>query len=54
MLNSFVRITEFSVKYQRGKRYCQIKNEYEWLFPGFNHVDGTVEGAMKAGMEAYP
>lgn len=26
----------------------------EWFFPGVNHVDGTVEGAMKAGLEAYP
>lgn len=26
----------------------------EWLFPGGGHVDGTVEGAMRAGLEAYP
>ncbi len=26
----------------------------EWMFPGAEYVDGTVEGAMKAGMEAYP
>lgn len=26
----------------------------EWLFPGAGHIDGTVEGAMKAGLEAYP
>jgi len=26
----------------------------EWFFPGEEFVDGTVEGAMKAGMEAYP
>ena len=26
----------------------------EWLFPGSEHVDGTIEGAMKAGLEAYP
>ena len=26
----------------------------EWFFPGVQHVDGTIEGAMKAGMEAYP
>jgi hypothetical protein len=25
----------------------------EWLFPGSGSVDGTVEGAMKAGLEAY-
>ncbi|HUI32502.1 MAG: hypothetical protein PHO84_09845 [Dysgonamonadaceae bacterium] len=26
----------------------------EWFFPGEHHVDGTIEGAMKAGLEAYP
>ena len=26
----------------------------EWLFPGAGHVDGTVEGAMRAGLKAYP
>ena len=26
----------------------------EWLFPGGGHVDGTVVGAMRAGLEAYP
>ncbi len=26
----------------------------EWWFPGSDLVDGTVEGAMKAGLEAYP
>ena len=26
----------------------------EWMFPGAGHVDGTVQGAMKAGLEAYP
>jgi hypothetical protein len=25
----------------------------EWFFPGSQHVDGTIEGAMKAGLEAY-
>jgi hypothetical protein len=25
----------------------------EWMFPGSNLVDGTVEGAMAAGLEAY-
>lgn len=25
----------------------------EWLFPGSEFVDGTVQGALKAGMEAY-
>lgn len=26
----------------------------EWFFPGQEFVDGTIEGAMKAGMKAYP
>jgi hypothetical protein len=26
----------------------------EWMFPGNDYLDGTVEGAMKAGLEAYP
>jgi len=26
----------------------------EWFFPGVEYVDGTVEGAMRAGLAAYP
>lgn len=26
----------------------------EWFFPGSEHVDGTIEGALKAGVKAYP
>ena len=26
----------------------------EWLFPGSEQVNGTVEGALKAGLAAYP
>lgn len=26
----------------------------EWMFPGAGLVDGTIEGAMKAGLKAYP
>jgi hypothetical protein len=26
----------------------------EWFFPGSDYVDGTIEGAMKAGLAAYP
>jgi len=26
----------------------------EWLFPGAGLFDGTIEGAMRAGLEAYP
>ena len=29
-------------------------DEEEWFFPGSEHIDGTIEGAMKAGLEAYP
>ena len=25
----------------------------EWMFPGSGNIDGTVEGAMRAGLEAY-
>jgi hypothetical protein len=37
--------------------YRHSRNFYdpdEWMFPGSGHVDGTVEGAMRAGIEAYP
>ena len=26
----------------------------EWMFPGQNLLDGSIEGALKAGMEIYP
>lgn len=26
----------------------------EWLFPGSGYLDGTIEGALRAGLEAYP
>ena len=26
----------------------------EWFFPGSSLFDGTIEGALKAGLEAYP
>ena len=29
-------------------------DEEEWFFPGAEHVNGTIEGAMQAGLEAYP
>ena len=37
--------------------YKYSRNGYdpdEWFFPGSNHVDGTVTGALRAGLEAYP
>ncbi|MDQ3257265.1 MAG: hypothetical protein M3R15_25830 [Acidobacteriota bacterium] len=41
---------EFAIyKYSDG-RY----DPEEWFFPGSGHVNGTIEGAMKAGLEAYP
>jgi hypothetical protein len=26
----------------------------EWFFPGAEEVDGTIEGAMRAGLMTYP
>ncbi|WP_423225411.1 hypothetical protein [Candidatus Amarolinea aalborgensis] len=26
----------------------------EWFFPGAEEVDGAIEGAMRAGLKAYP
>ncbi len=40
---------EFAVfKYSSGTYSAD-----EWLFPGSSHVDGTIEGALKASLEAY-
>jgi hypothetical protein len=33
---------------------CEQYDPDEWLFPGAGLFDGTIEGAMKAGLEAYP
>jgi hypothetical protein len=41
---------EFAIYKYSSERY----DPEEWMFPGISHVDGTIEGAMKAGMEAYP
>lgn len=41
---------EFAIFKYSSERYAPE----EWMFPGSGHVDGTVEGAMKAGLEAYP
>ena len=40
----------FAIYKYSDERY----DEEEWFFPGAGHVDGTIEGAMKAGLEAYP
>jgi len=41
---------EFAIYKYSDERY----DPDEWLFPGSGHIDGTIEGAMKAGLEAYP
>ncbi len=40
---------EFSIYKYSSNRY----DPDDWFFPGFNYVDGTVEGALKAGEEVY-
>ena len=41
---------EFAIFKYSDERY----DPEEWLFPGGEYIDGTVEGAMRAGLEAYP
>ena len=41
---------EFAIFKWSSERY----DPDEWFFPGSEQVDGTIEGAMKAGLEAYP
>lgn len=41
---------EFAIFKWSSERY----DPDEWFFPGSELVDGTIEGAMKAGLEAYP
>ena len=41
---------EFAIFKYSDERY----DPEEWFFPGSEHVDGTVVGAMKAGLAAYP
>lgn len=41
---------EFAIYKWSSERY----DSDEWLFSGSEHVDGTVEGAMMAGLRAYP
>ena len=41
---------EFAIYKHSSERY----DPDEWFFPGAGNVDGTVEGAMEAGLEAYP
>lgn len=41
---------EFAIFKYSDERY----DPDEWFIPGSEHIDGTVEGAMRAGLEAYP
>jgi hypothetical protein len=41
---------EFAIFKYSDERY----DASEWFFPGSGYVDGTIVGAMKAGLEAYP
>lgn len=41
---------EFAIFKHSDERY----DAEEWFFPGAGWMDGTIEGAMKAGLEAYP
>jgi hypothetical protein len=40
---------DFAIYRFSGGRY----DPEEWFFPGADLVDGTVTGAMQAGMKAY-
>ena len=40
---------EFAIYKYSADRY----DPEEWFFPGSQLVDGTMEGALKAGMQAY-
>jgi hypothetical protein len=41
---------EFAIYKYSDERY----DPDEWMFPGAESLDGTIEGALKAGLEAYP
>ena len=41
---------EFAIFKYSDERY----DPEEWMFSGAGHLNGTIEGAMKAGLEAYP
>ena len=41
---------EFAIFKYSSERY----DPDEWMFPGEEELDGTVEGAMRAGLAAYP
>jgi len=41
-------------KYAIFKWSSEQYDPNEFYFPGSNYLDGTIEGAMRAGLEAYP
>ena len=41
---------EFAIYKYSDERY----DPDEWFFPGDGEVDGSIEGAMRAGLQAYP
>ena len=41
---------EFAIYKYSDERY----DPEEWMFYGAGQVDGTIKGAMRAGLEAYP
>ena len=41
---------EFAIYKYSDERY----DAEDWFFPGSEEVDGTIEGAMHAGLKAYP
>lgn len=41
---------EFAIYKYSSERYAPD----EWFFPGAEELDGTIEGAMRAGLKAYP
>ena len=41
---------EFAIYKFSSERY----DADEWMFPGSEHLDGTILGALKAVLEAYP
>ena len=47
--NKRKRRWEFAIYKYSADRY----DPEEWFFPGSDLVDGTIEGALKAGMQAY-
>ncbi len=41
---------EFAIFKHSSNKY----DPNEWFFPGIEHVDGSIGGAMRAGIMAYP